>query len=200
MQSGDSDRGTKFGGLLPFVVGVAVFIGVALVLPGSGCADGWSSPSIGRPGACSHHGGVTSGWAFLGVPLGLLAGMLTARLMEDQAARRRASEERAVESAWAEAKASDKGISLRPTIDPGEDRQEALRRVIGTGWWVAFTYRQGAGRGTRSHVAQPLWIQKADFDGERKVCVIAFCSKSGRTPFALDHMSDLAVVRRQDFE
>ena len=26
------------------------------------CADGWSSPSIGRQGACSHHGGVTSGF------------------------------------------------------------------------------------------------------------------------------------------
>lgn len=26
------------------------------------CADGWQSPSIGRKGACSHHGGVTSGF------------------------------------------------------------------------------------------------------------------------------------------
>lgn len=25
---------------------------------GYGCADGWSSDSIGRPGACSHHGGI----------------------------------------------------------------------------------------------------------------------------------------------
>jgi hypothetical protein len=27
---------------------------------GYGCADGWLSDSIGRPGACSHHGGVVS--------------------------------------------------------------------------------------------------------------------------------------------
>lgn len=26
------------------------------------CADGWASPSIGRRGACSHHGGVVSRW------------------------------------------------------------------------------------------------------------------------------------------
>jgi hypothetical protein len=26
------------------------------------CADGWSSPSIGRRGACSHHGGVVTLW------------------------------------------------------------------------------------------------------------------------------------------
>lgn len=25
------------------------------------CADGWRSPSIGRQGACSHHGGVSGG-------------------------------------------------------------------------------------------------------------------------------------------
>lgn len=33
------------------------------------CVDGWHSPSIGRQGACSHHGGVKpnprSGWIFL---------------------------------------------------------------------------------------------------------------------------------------
>ena len=26
------------------------------------CVDGWNSPSIGKLGACSHHGGVTSGF------------------------------------------------------------------------------------------------------------------------------------------
>ena len=25
---------------------------------GERCSDGWASPSIGSPGACSHHGGV----------------------------------------------------------------------------------------------------------------------------------------------
>lgn len=28
------------------------------LLTGSSCADGWNSPSIGKSGACSHHGGV----------------------------------------------------------------------------------------------------------------------------------------------
>lgn len=27
---------------------------------GATCADGWGSPSIGQPGACSHHGGVVT--------------------------------------------------------------------------------------------------------------------------------------------
>lgn len=30
---------------------------------GSQCADGWPSTSIGRRGACSHHGGVVTRWA-----------------------------------------------------------------------------------------------------------------------------------------
>ncbi|MGQ0466340.1 MAG: hypothetical protein ACT4QG_13580 [Sporichthyaceae bacterium] len=29
---------------------------------GIGCADGWNSPSIGRRGACSHHGVVVTRW------------------------------------------------------------------------------------------------------------------------------------------
>ena len=41
------------------------------------CSDGWGSPSIGKQGACSHHGGVTSqlnlfGWIALTLPLGIL--------------------------------------------------------------------------------------------------------------------------------
>ncbi|MDM3689583.1 hypothetical protein O9501_18315 [Proteus mirabilis] len=48
--------------LIPLLVWIFIFIGIKLVF-GSGCNDGWSSSSIGRMGACSHHGGVnhTSG-------------------------------------------------------------------------------------------------------------------------------------------
>lgn len=40
------------------------------------CRDGWRSPSIGRQGACSHHGGVAAGaWSFLIIPaFGLAVG------------------------------------------------------------------------------------------------------------------------------
>lgn len=63
--------------LIPLLLWMVIFIGIKLVL-GGGCNDGWSSSSIGRMGACSHHGGVnhipgliafilatiTSGWLF----------------------------------------------------------------------------------------------------------------------------------------
>jgi hypothetical protein len=46
----------------PALAGAAVFLAVVLAagfLPGPiSCADGWLSPSIGRQGACSSHGGV----------------------------------------------------------------------------------------------------------------------------------------------
>lgn len=47
----------------PWVIGTIVFFVVRFSF-GSifdlspECRDGWDSPSIGRPGACSHHGGV----------------------------------------------------------------------------------------------------------------------------------------------
>ncbi|NSL20576.1 hypothetical protein [Agrobacterium tumefaciens] len=50
----------------PFVVAIAVFILTAIAFRYfSGppvCKDGWHSSSIGRSGACSHHGGVRHGW------------------------------------------------------------------------------------------------------------------------------------------
>lgn len=45
--------------LIPLLVWMFIFIGVKLVF-GSGCNDGWSSLSIGRMGACSHHGGINN--------------------------------------------------------------------------------------------------------------------------------------------
>lgn len=42
------------------------------------CRDGWQSPSIGRRGACSHHGGVDrSGrvWLFMALGGGVLGGL-----------------------------------------------------------------------------------------------------------------------------
>ncbi len=42
-------------------IGSAIFSIVALgyVLGPATCRDGWASSSIGRSGACSHHGGVS---------------------------------------------------------------------------------------------------------------------------------------------
>ena len=41
-----------------WVVGILLLIGLLPLVPAPSCRDGWDSPSIGRRGACSHHGGV----------------------------------------------------------------------------------------------------------------------------------------------
>lgn len=47
------------GRVLGWITGIACFVAMFAFLPtGGGCRDGWNSPSIGRRGACSHHGGV----------------------------------------------------------------------------------------------------------------------------------------------
>lgn len=66
---------------MKIVVGFVVFfllsfIGNQIVGP-TRCSDGWASPSIGKQGACSHHGGVNrsprSGVMILSILGGVLA-------------------------------------------------------------------------------------------------------------------------------
>lgn len=59
---------------LGFFVAVLVVRLVSPIVPETTCRSGWASPSIGRSGACSHHGGVASnpikslaGYAALGL-------------------------------------------------------------------------------------------------------------------------------------
>jgi hypothetical protein len=61
----------------PWTAGVAAFL-LSLILlrstfGGATCRDGWASPSIGRPGACSYHGGVdrSKGALIMVVSLGI---------------------------------------------------------------------------------------------------------------------------------
>jgi hypothetical protein len=58
-------------GVVGFFLSAAV---ISAILPAARCADGWRSPSIGRQGACSHHGGVRQPWGFLSFLGGLGAG------------------------------------------------------------------------------------------------------------------------------
>lgn len=44
--------------LVGWIVGIVIFVLGLSVMDGSTCVDGWRSPSIGRRGACSSHGGV----------------------------------------------------------------------------------------------------------------------------------------------
>ena len=75
--------------------GVAVWLVLGIMLAPlkqeATCRDGWHSPSIGRPGACSWHGGVKRGQNFIPVMIpvfaGVGAGVVLANLMSGAAAK-----------------------------------------------------------------------------------------------------------------
>jgi hypothetical protein len=66
---------------MPIGFGIVAFVGTWLIVAAlSGpaiCRDGWSSPSIGRQGACSRHGGVNWGFGGLAPVLGIVVGFAT---------------------------------------------------------------------------------------------------------------------------
>jgi hypothetical protein len=65
-------RDSQHGRMTAIAVGVVTWLSFAFFGGGLSCRDGWHSPSIGRQGACSHHGGVALPW---GSPLlGIIAG------------------------------------------------------------------------------------------------------------------------------
>lgn len=73
------------------VVGLALLVGLLSLIPPGSCRDGWDSPSIGRQGACSHHGGVKrhGDLAFLALAASVGAGLLTSVKLAAIAERRR---------------------------------------------------------------------------------------------------------------
>lgn len=68
----------KYSGFVGFVVYAAMTLVLSADIPPPECSDGWQSPSIGRQGACSHHGGVNyhDDLYFRAVGIGALSGLL----------------------------------------------------------------------------------------------------------------------------
>jgi len=63
-------------GIIGCLVGLSVFIFSVCIKPEATCRDGWKSPSIGRQGACSHHGGVDykGDYPLIGIIVGIFLG------------------------------------------------------------------------------------------------------------------------------
>lgn len=78
---------------MKIVVGFVVFfllsfIGNQLVGP-TRCSDGWASPSIGKQGACSHHGGVNRSPRSGVMILSILGGVLAATFVRNGPSKRK---------------------------------------------------------------------------------------------------------------
>ena len=68
--------------LIGWTVGLVMFFGLGVFVPDPTCRDGWKSESIGKRGACSHHGGVKeSPWTSVVFILSIAGGIfITNRL------------------------------------------------------------------------------------------------------------------------
>ncbi len=83
----------------PVTIGVAVGMVFSIFFVSiqgpARCNDGWHSPSIGRQGACSHHGGVESSLLPFELILSALLGWAAATLRSRPIERRRLAEQQA---------------------------------------------------------------------------------------------------------
>jgi hypothetical protein len=72
----------KKGTIVGIAVALVAYIALIQFLPEAVCQDGWKSPSIGRHGACSHHGGVrTSILPLLVIALSIALGGILAKVL-----------------------------------------------------------------------------------------------------------------------
>lgn len=111
---------TSYHKLVGILAGSIVLAVLLLLAPERTCKDGWKSPSIGRQGACSHHGGVGGDWYFLfTVAASLASGVFAARV-----AHKREGNEEAPTRVAEERNVSDGETS------PSEDSQRDLLYVL----------------------------------------------------------------------
>lgn len=69
--------------IIGIIFGLVICFGVLALLPGATCRDGWKSNSIGRSGACSHHGGVGGNvWSIPALILGILGGVFVTSVLD----------------------------------------------------------------------------------------------------------------------
>lgn len=193
MREVKAGKGTRWLWLASVAVGIGVFLGVAAVVPGAHCADGTQSSAIGRRGACSHHGGVTGGWTFVGVPAGLFAGIGTLAALEALLGRHASRRREKQLKEWHQAQAS---VRVSGTLGrrPGEDRQAFIRRVIAAGRWVTFAYRDHGTAELRERTVRPRWLQLSEIAGERTLCLVGDCAVDGQRTFALSRMEQLRAA------
>ena len=73
-----------------WLVGISLFFALAHFSPAVTCRDGWASQSIGRQGACSHHGGVKdNGWfVLLSLAISIGSGVFTATKLHERSTKK----------------------------------------------------------------------------------------------------------------
>lgn len=159
-----------------WAVGVAVYLLLLQLLPEVRCADGWASPSIGKPGACSHHGGVRGNEIYAVLILGasVVCGVFVARHFEPQG---RIPEPR--------------------NLQPESKETELIRSAIECQRQIQFTYRKPTAKVSELRTIVPHAFRNVSHKRGRGYthCVVGFCTlrKEQRT-FAVARMNNIRVL------
>lgn len=174
------DRGMtqKIRAAAGIAIGFACFLVLAHLVPDSVCRDGWQSPSIGRQGACSHHGGVRI-YSALYLPIFGVATFLG--LWIGGGLPRRGIKSDTVNSA--------------PHVFQSTEEQ-LIRAAIEEKKRLCFLYcKHGSSRWTQRRVRPMQYRERLGRERVPAACLVAFCEeRQAERIFLLRRMRDLIVV------
>ncbi len=156
--------------IIGWLFGLSVFIFSICIKPEATCNDGWKSPSIGRQGACSHHGGVDYNSEY---PLiGLIVGFFLYFLLNVKEEKKFISQ-------------SESKLKLN------------VETAINTGRKITFLYKKPKDKTYHLRTIKPIKFVKFQhtYGNNFTFCVNGICDlrKSERN-FALKRMKDLKMV------
>jgi hypothetical protein len=167
------------------VVGAAVFLLLLQFVPEARCADGWASPSIGRQGACSHHGGVRGSgiWLLLAAAVGVGAGIAVARRLAPSAGDRAAAEA----SVMLEVSGRE---ADRAVVDLIVAAMRADRRIS-----FVYTKRGSTISEKRTIIPRGFQCIARPSTGGTTLCVVGFCEmRRAERTFAVELMKRVQAV------
>jgi hypothetical protein len=169
---------------------------LAPLMPETTCYDGWHSPSIGRMGACSHHGGVNrhNGLMLLVVGVSLGAGFLTSNLLSWR------------DSTTSSLSGTDKreppfavsspplGTNVRES--PFTNEIQLITNAIKDRKKIEFLYKKPRELTYTKRTVRPIEFAKfSRKDGDSTLCVQGHCDlRKAIRSFALKRMKNLTVI------
>ena len=168
-------KSTAFG----WLSGICVFVALSQFLPEVLCADGWASPSIGRQGACSHHGGVKGNGIYVFLIIGV--------------------------SIWTGVSVSNKFSTIkhgnRPRVlderDTFSEEVPVISSAIEQGRRIEFLYKKPKSTNYEIRTIKPIEFKNIPhtYGSRSTLCIKGFCEKrSANRNFALKRMKDLRVI------
>jgi len=167
----------KYSYYAGFVMFMAVSFLLSAAVPPAECNDGWNSPSIGRQGACSHHGGVNHHTEkyLLAIAIGALSGFAVYAL-----------------GAFVDRRINPPKGPLSDPFSLGPI--EAISHAVKNKLLIEFTYIK-PGTPPEIRTLSPQKVEYSPRRGRRAVlCVTGFCHlrKAERT-FALSRISNVRL-------